>query len=97
MRPVSEKKNVMSTSGSATTARRMWLASSAQIERAQGRVKRIAHVAVQRVVRDVADQKQCGEDECRDHGARGALDAVRADEGVADEQGRGGKAVEHAR
>ena len=57
-------------------------------------MERIAHVAVQRVVRDVADQKQRGEDESRDHGRAMLLDAVRADEGVADEQSRGGEAVE---
>ena len=67
-----------------------------EIERAEGGVERIADVAVQRVVRDVADQKQRGEDEGRDHRRAVLLDVVRADEGVADEQRRGGEAVEDA-
>ena len=87
---MSEKKNVTSTSGSATMARMMWLASSEQVNGAEGGVGRVADVAVQRVVQDVADQKQRGEAEGRDHRGAMRLDVARADEGVADEQGRGG-------
>ena len=94
MRPESEKKNVTSTRGSATTARTMWLASSAEIESAKGRVDRVADIAVQRVVQDVADQEQGGKDEGRDHRCAVRCNAARADERIADEQRRGGKAVE---
>ena len=95
MRPLSEKKKVIRISGSATVARMMWLASKPQIKRAERGVNWVADVAVQRVVRNVSDEKQCGECKCRNH--RGAMlaNAARADECVADEQGRGGKAVEN--
>jgi len=65
-----------------------------QIDGAQGCVEGIANVAVQGVVRNVTDQKECGEEEGGDHGGAVGFDAVGADEGVADEQRRGGEAVE---
>ncbi len=65
-----------------------------QVDRPQSRVCRVAHIAVQRVVQDVADQKQRGEAEGGDHGRAMRLDIARPDEGVADEQGSGRQAVE---
>ena len=65
-----------------------------EIKRAEGGVERIADVAVQRVMGDVAHEKQRGEDEGRDHRRAVLLDVVRADEGVADQERSGGEAVE---
>ena len=67
-----------------------------QVHGAQRRMERVANVAVQRVMRDVADQKQRGKDEGRDHERAVGLDFAGADEGVTDEQGGGAKAVEYS-
>ena len=65
-----------------------------QIKRAQGRVGWVADVAVQSVMKNVADEKERGEGKGGEHGGTMGRDAVGADEGVADEEGDGAEAVE---
>ena len=67
-RPLSEKKKVMSTRGSATIERIMWLGENHEVDRANRRVAcRETRVAVQRVVHDIADQKERRETEGQQH------------------------------
>jgi hypothetical protein len=65
-----------------------------QVERAQRCMGGVPDVSVQRVVNDVAHQKERGEDERRDHQGAVSGNFARADESVADEQRHGGEAIE---
>src|SRR5579872_2439575 len=66
-----------------------------EIEGAIRDVQRVADVAVQRVVEDVAHEKQARKGESRNHGCAMGCDAAGTNEGVADEQENGGEAVEN--
>ena len=69
-------------------------AEEPEIKGAKGGSGGVLYVSVQRVVQDVADQKERGEDKGGDHGRAVPGDFAGLDEGEADEQGDGAEAVQ---
>ena len=65
-----------------------------KIKRTIGGKGGITDVSVERVMKDVAHEKERGEDECCDHGSAVGGNLACADKGKADEQSRGAEAVE---
>ena len=65
-----------------------------KIKRAIGGKGGITDVSVECVVKDVAHEKERGEEECRDHGSAVGGNVACADRGQADEQSRSAEAVE---
>jgi len=65
-----------------------------KVDRLDQTVARIMTLAMQRVIHDVADQKQRREAEGGEHGCPVRRNSLCSNEGVADEQGRGAQSIE---
>ena len=94
-RPLREKKKVVSTIGSATTESTTWLIRMRQINRPHRAKSRKVRLAMQRMIGDVADQKEGRENKRYDHRHAMGRNIPLANEIKASEQSDRAQPVEH--